>query len=338
MVILLSACERSAKTGLAAVSWEIVPTLPPLPYSSQSDNQSTTSTRITRIAKVKYAHHQSKVMSAFNPKRLPTPIGTHFLCYPLYSPRSSLQLYNLIQKLKDDELSLHCPQKAFRKPKSFHLRIAPFSFRTQQNVEAASELLRNLDINRMLQNAEPTATTANFNNQKETATKATIGEDDHEAWVPPLSVSLVGLSAGLSSEEQLHKEVHKAHFFAIDYSERLHSLSTQIVQRFISAEIENVGTYKSPYSGSIVIDAWRARQTRHSRADDGAKVKWRFASYDTRGLIEKYKDVTLAEDIPLEKLSLCKSRRIATFKGDRNQVLVDEYYEEVESIPLPQYS
>ena len=39
-------------------------------------------------------------------------------------------------------------------PKSFNLRIVEFDFKSQQTVEAASEFLRNLDINRMLGNAE----------------------------------------------------------------------------------------------------------------------------------------------------------------------------------------
>ena len=272
-------------------------------------------------------------MSGFNPKRLPTPKGTHFLCYPLYSPRSSLQLQKLVQRLRDDELTLYCPQKAFRKPNSFNLRIAEFEFNTQQTVEAASELLRNLDIDRMLQNAETAETAANFSNQNETATKATIGEDGQKWLVPPLSVSLVGLSARSSSGEYFRK----ARVMAIDSTNRLRSLSTQIVQRFVSVEIENLRRYESLPLLFNVIDASKAKSRRTTIADDGTKTTLLMAaSYDTRCLIEKYKDVPLAKSIPLEKLSICKFDRIATFTGDRNQVLVDEYYEEVESIPLPQ--
>ena len=213
------------------------------------------------------------------------------------------------------------------------MRIATFDFNTQQTAEAASELLRNLDINRMLQNAETAKTAANFSNQNEVATKATIGEDSHKMWVPPLSVSLVGLSAEFCCKEELHR----AFVSPIDFTDRLRSLSTQIVQRFVSAEIGNgrMGEILQPYPA--VIDTWKARHRRPTKADDGAKILLEEpAPYDTRGLIEKYKDVVLAESIPLEKLSLCKIGRIAKFKGVGNRVLVDEYYEEIESIPLPQ--
>ena len=262
-------------------------------------------------------------MSGFNPKRLQTPPSTHFLSYPLYNPRSSLQLQNLVQRLRDDELTLHCRPKAFRMPKSLNLRIADFNLQTRQSVEAASEFLRNLDINRMLRNAETA-----ISNQNETATNVTIKEDGHKAGVPPLSVSLIGLSAVGRIEERLHR----AYSIPIDSTNRLQFLSDQIFQRFVSEGFES----KRAYERFNVIDTQKARYWR-SMVDDGARTSSKkVALYNTRDLIEKYKDVVLAESVLLEKLSLCKSARIATFKGNRNQVLVDEYYEEVESIPLPQ--
>ena len=212
-------------------------------------------------------------------------------------------------------------------PKALSLRIADFNLQTQQTVEAASELLRNLDINRMLRNAETA-----ISNQNETATNVTIKEDGHKARVPPLSVSLIGLSAGSLSDDKLRR----AHIIPNDSTNRLHFLSAQINQRFVSEGFES--TKINDGSSLInVINTNKARFYRKSVDNDGVRTSSRRdAPYDPRGLIEKYKDVVLAESIPLEKLSLCKSGRIATFKGDRNQVLVDEYHEEVESIPLPQ--
>ena len=272
-------------------------------------------------------------MSGFKPKKLPIHTGTHFLCYPLYNPRSSLQLQNLVQRLRDDKLALHCPQKAFRMPKTFNPRLLKFDLINQQTVEAASKFLRNLDINRMLRNAEIAAEGANLSNQNEAATNVTIEEEGHKARVPPLSVSLVGLSAEFGREGELYQ----AHIIPIDSTNRLHFLSTQIVQQFVSAGIGNTEKYERLSPRFNVIDTWKARRFRRIN-DEGARTPSRRkgAPYDTRGLIEKYKDVVFAESIPLEKLSLCKYGRIATFKGNRYQVLVDEYYEEVESIPLPQ--
>ena len=236
-------------------------------------------------------------MSGFNPKRVPIHKGAHFLCYPLYNPRSSRQLQNLVQRLRDDDLTLHCPQKAFRKPTSFNLRIVNFDFKTRQIVEAASEFLRNLDINRMLGNAETAATAANLSNQNEAARNVTIEEDGQKARVPPLSVSLLGLFADHRSDRKLQR----AHIIPIDSTNRLRFLSTQIVQRFVSAGIENTETNENFSLRFNVIDTWRTKYYPRIKDDDGARNSSRIgAPYDTRGLIEKYKDVVLAESIPLE--------------------------------------
>ena len=186
----------------------------------------------------------------------------------------------------------------------------------------------------MLKDAETAATAANFDNQIETATKATIREDAHEAWVPPLSISLVGLSAGPDSD----KELRRAYTIPVDSTNRLRFLTTQIFQRFASAGIGNIDMHESFPLLANLINTIRAVVNRHSKAEGGARTRQRWYPPYPQDLIEKYKDVELARSIPLEKLSLCKYERIATFKGDRNQILVDDYYEEVESIPLPQQS
>ena len=46
--------------------------------------------------------------------------------------------------------------------------------------------------------------------------------------------------------------------------------------------------------------------------------------------------IVLADNIPIEKLSLCKGNRKATFSGHENEILADGYYEEIASIPMPQ--
>ena len=43
------------------------------------------------------------------------------------------------------------------------------------------------------------------------------------------------------------------------------------------------------------------------------------SKYDARGLVEKYKGVVLAENISIEKLSLCREGRKATFQGPRTR-------------------
>ena len=275
-------------------------------------------------------------MSGFLPKHGIPPIkATHFLCYPLYSPGSRLQLQNLVQRLRDDQLTFDCPQKSFRMPKAFNLPIIRFHLNTQVRVDAVLECLRNLDINRMLKDTETAATAANFNIQNEVATKATIREDAHKAWDSPLSISLVGLSGSPCSD----KVSRKVNASPIDTTNRLRFLTTQIFQRFASMGIVDTDTHEDFPPRANLITTMKAKFYRRFKAEGGATRRLQMSDpYNPQDLIEKYKDAELAESIPLEKLSLCKSDRISTFKGERNQILVDEYYEEVESIPLPQQS
>ncbi|CAD6581103.1 MAG: hypothetical protein ASARMPREDX12_000357 [Alectoria sarmentosa] len=86
-----------------------------------------------------------------------------------------------------------------------------------------------------------------------------------------------------------------------------------------------------------LIDNRRAKKRHQFLDENRRKVSKQINSrYDARGLIEKYQGVVLAENISIEKLSLCREGRKATFQGARNETLVDEYYEEIDSIPMPQ--
>lgn len=53
-------------------------------------------------------------------------------------------------------------------------------------------------------------------------------------------------------------------------------------------------------------------------------------------LFEKYRDTLWVEDMRIERLSLCKEGRVKIFGWPNNDDLIDEEFEEVASIPLPQ--
>ncbi len=283
-------------------------------------------------------------MSKVIPKNGPEG-ATHVLCYPLCNSRSTLQLQNLVQRLRDDERTAGCPQKAFRLPKSFRLPIANFKFESGYDLEVASALLHSLDINQLLRRAAA-ASTADAVHHAETSTKVSVVGEDHNydsfrGEVPPLYVSLIGLSAPRYQRAEI--PVRLAYGVPIDSSNRLHFLSYQIRQHFKSAGIEPFVFLKEVNRDGVgflrpqFISNSRARRYKKFVDQTGSEtVKKVGSKYDARGLIAKYTDVVLADNIPLEKLSLQKNFRKATFDGARNEVLLDEYYEEAASIPLPQ--
>lgn len=266
-------------------------------------------------------------------------LRTHVLSYPLYTSRSSLQLHNLVQRLRSDEQAAECPQKAFRLPKSLFLPVAGLYLKDQHDLKAASELFRSLDITSMLRQAETDAVAANVNNHSEMGTKATVAEAGHRKRVPPLSVSLIGLSQG--PRTQPGRPITRVFAVPVDSTNRLHFLSCHIFHRFRSAglgepRLESDQGFKYMLLANI-LSTMQAQKNKKLADENGIKTRKQVkSSYDPRGLIEKYKGVILAENIPLEKLSLYDNRRIAKFEGPRNQFLVDEHYKELDSIALPQ--
>ena len=233
-----------------------------------------------------------------------------------------------------------CPQKAFRLPRSFHLPIAFFKMKDGHEVAAALELLRSLDVNHMLRHAATALATANADSQDETSAKMTAVGSDDRGRVPPLFVSLIGLSPILFSPTT--KPIGAASV-PMDSTNRLHLISHQIHERFLSAGFEKSTTrgddskYESDVLRPNILNVEKAKSWQRVVDEHGQEAqKKKTPDFDALGLIEKYKDVVLAESIPLEKLSLCKNGRKAKFQGSKNQILSDEYYEEVGSNPLPQ--
>lgn len=115
----------------------------------------------------------------------------------------------------------------------------------------------------------------------------------------------------------------------MDSTNRLHLFSHQIQQRFISAGFENFsrrgrdGKYDDNFLRFKIFNAWKVRASRRVVDEHRHEVQERrYPDFDALGLIEKYKDVVLAEGIPLEKISLCKNGRKAKFQGSRNQIWV----------------
>ena len=176
--------------------------------------------------------------------------------------------------------------------------------------------------------------------------ESVVGEvhsyNSHRGGIPPLYLSLIGLSA--RRYYRAGDPVRSVYGVPIDSSNRLPFLSYQIYQNFKSAGIEAFVSPKevdrddepSNLCPQLISNS---RATRRQKVVDktGSETAKDLASnHDARGLVAKYTDVVLADNIPLEKLSLQKNVRKATFRGARNETLLDEYYEEVASIPLPQ--
>ena len=72
---------------------------------------------------------------------------SHFLCLPLCNVSSMSQLQRFFDKLKAESIS----QKTFRLPKSFHMLICTYRIEDKNCINAACEILQNLDLRQLLQ-------------------------------------------------------------------------------------------------------------------------------------------------------------------------------------------
>ena len=292
---------------------------------------------------INQTHHQIAMVISMSVLNDSPFSATHFLCFPLYSSRSKSQLQNLVQRLRDDDQATGCPQKAFRLPRTYNLRISKFRFENVRDVKAASDLLHSLEIDRMLRNSA-SAAVATVGNRNNTSPKAMVESDQAcsnlRGRVPPLYVSLRGLSA--RPHPQSTKERPFTTFSVpIDTSNRLDIFSMQLREQYKSAGFKEPRFLeyddRNGVSSAGIISGLKA--VKHHKVVDkqGRKSEKKIHSkYNAQSLIAKYKDVVLADNIPLEKLSLWEEGRKSTFRGSRNEILLDEYYEEVDSIPLPQ--
>ena len=91
--------------------------------------------------------------------------ATHFLGLPLCNSKSRSQPENFAHELRNDEYAEGIPHRTFRFPASFHLNVVDLILESDRDVKAASNLLRRLDIERILKESA-TATAAVRINEK----------------------------------------------------------------------------------------------------------------------------------------------------------------------------
>lgn len=254
-------------------------------------------------------------------------------------PQSSdLQLESFAHRLSNDEYAEGIPRRCFILPTAFHIDVADLTLETPSDVKAASNMLRRLDMQRMLKDAATSSTTAKTKDPGGAEGNKTRTRISVEPLVPPLHISLTGLKSSFSRKTNLYARM-------IDSSDRLRSLVRSIRREFASAGFrvysgprDNEGQYlESKVLGCLLVTRRGVMTTQIFTSYTGTIVKKRkMTVYDATPLFQRYKNVEIARNIAIDKLSLCKEGRKRTFGGDKNEVVVDEYYEEIDSIPMPQ--
>lgn len=266
--------------------------------------------------------------------------ATHFLGLPLYNSKSKSQLESFAHKLRNDEYAEGIPRRAFLLPTSFHICVANLRLETNRDVKAASNLLRRLDIQCILKDSA--TATVKIEDPSDQEDSKTGTRRDLESLVSPLQVSFLGVERPKSLNPEKAMVLYGG---AHDPSDRIRGLNRGVRLEFASAGFrmfsglqDNEEEFvESMPPGLQLLSSRGVRKFETFMSNTGTIVrKRRRLNYDATLLFQRYKNVEIARDIIIEKLSLYKEGRKRTFRGDENEFVVEDYYEEVDSIPLPQ--
>ena len=268
---------------------------------------------------------------------------THFLGLPLFNSRSKSQLESFTHRLRNDDYAEGIPQRAFSLPATFYITVADLRLDSGRDIRAALDLLRRLDIERILKESATSTATAKINEQPDNGENEIMARRSFDKPViPPLQISLPGVERAWAENGKKSTGLYGT---INEPSGLLRGFVRGVRREFISAgfrlfsgqrnnEEDYVGSKPLVYA---LVNGRTSRRTETFVEYTGNIVrKQRKIQYDVTALCQRYENVEIARDIIIEKLSLCKEGCKRTFRGDHNEFVADEYFEEIGSIPLPQ--
>lgn len=276
--------------------------------------------------------------------RMPRFHATHFLGLPLYNSISRLQLESFAHKLRNDEYAEGIPPRAFRFPATFHIPVADLILESDRDVKAALNLLRRLDTERILKESATAAASARINEQLDNEDIESVAyEGFDKSVIPPLQVSLTGVKGAYAQTEDrrglrgLYGTINEPPGRLRDFVRGVRQEIASAGFRMHSGFMNEEDYVESKWFVYDVINGRTCRRTQTFVDFTGKTVrKQRIIPYDATALCQHYEKVDVARNITIEKLSLCKEGCKRIYRGDHNEFVVDEYYEEIGSIPLPQ--
>ena len=275
------------------------------------------------------------------------PTGaTHFVRFPLYNSKSKATLEKFMRTLRDELRDFRIPQKAFRLPKSFGITMVSFRVESASALQVAVETFHRLDVRKMLACESTRGDVDPADSPYPSDKMAGRRNHDQVQQVKPLTVVLRGLHFPAS---KALANASKMCSFLDDPSDRLPLSRVKIRHHFKregfvhpkdTTNTENFSLETFPSGPGLVwpelVRLGKAKQqTLIDESGQAYRRKLREV-IDAWGLPERYRDLVWTENIQIEKLSFCKEDRIAKFHGPNNETLIDEDYEEIASIPLPQ--
>ncbi|CAF9915639.1 MAG: hypothetical protein HETSPECPRED_002544 [Heterodermia speciosa] len=232
---------------------------------------------------------------------------------PLANPISREQLMALRHRLILDLVTNDFPAPAIVWPASQNIIIGNMSLLTDERLNAATALLRSLDLKTILQESRE-------------ACRSESNTDPGEKADGPILASVVGLERLAIQTLRVAKKLYAG---VVDREHVLPEFVKRIQTIFDQRGLLSPETKNDRFPPRVkIIDTTRIKL----RKDPDSEKNVRTLALDAREMYIKYKDFVWAENIPLQTVSISKTP-LRNFT--RGSILVDQGYRDVVSVPLP---
>lgn len=264
---------------------------------------------------------------------------THFLCIPITTTHSKPQLEQSLHQFRNDPSTSEISSDAYRPLQTLHIPIRALSLPTVGRERAACHLLRGIDIDGLLRRpttGPPKAKRGVGEVQQEPLSInawSTTPTSSTEPRPPSLAITLSGVHSKSTPKWGTLNRV--LHTLCTDSTSRLGPFLDEIRQSFDDAGfgiarltqtksehvtlLKNVHAFKGPRE--YILDHAQAGKFRRAPA----------RRFETKDITQKFENFLFAENIKLERLSLCRlglGKKLGRF-GEETQL------PEVCSVPLP---
>ena len=271
------------------------------------------------------------------------PSLTHFLCIPLVTSASRLQLEKALRSFTDgaacdslgpNEGTTKIPNKAVRPIGTIHLTLGVMSLDTEK-LEAARSFLRNLAISTLIpQNV-------NFNHDKR-ASETPLAKDECYDGGSEKQKAQQGLASdpdlhsimvSMTGIQSMHEPKSTTILYAVptDSSARLSPFCESLREAFIDADFLVPDSRPLKLHATLVNTIYVNGRSQRRQGGRHGKDKKAGLKIDATELIEELKHFVWMENVRLDRVSICE---MGAKKAKRNGEEVEEYLE-IESIALP---
>jgi activating signal cointegrator complex subunit 1 len=248
---------------------------------------------------------------------------THFLCLPLVTPTSRPQLSSAITSFRDKvtkintpELPDGIPEKAIRPLGTLHLTLGVMSLLSQERIDSALRLLRELDLRELLSSSSLKDAPESSNSvQNGSKSKVVPDESGEVAQARPLHATLRGLAS-------MHTPSKTSILYSspVDEDLRLYKFCQKLRDIFTEAELL-VQENRPLLLHATIVNTVYVPGVRGKGGHGKNRAK---LTIDAREILEDFEDFEWMSNVRIEKVAICRMGAQKKEDGEEEYVVEGE--------------